>query len=180
MSEPQKIGSIIRERYACDHGDAVLSRVVLADGSFRITLWCRDCKTHVAKEKGYPGIWISHADPSLPAVPLDQLPIAYADFEFRKCQRCGTLTRCELHHWAPRAHGYFGPDEADAWPMGWLCRPCHERWHTIVTPGLCTTFNPDATAAQLLEVLGVERAAHLTRSLIKLGRERRPQNEAAD
>jgi hypothetical protein len=41
------------------------------------------------------------------------------------CARCGRRGT-ELHHWAPRKH--FG-DEADLWPVDWLCRDCHRRWH---------------------------------------------------
>ena len=36
------------------------------------------------------------------------------------------------HHWAP-VH-LFGGDEADRWPTGWLCQPCHTEWHRLVTP----------------------------------------------
>jgi len=40
------------------------------------------------------------------------------------CQRCGHYG-AELHHWAPSA--IFG--DADKWPTGYLCQPCHSRWH---------------------------------------------------
>ena len=48
------------------------------------------------------------------------------------CRVCG-IHEVELHHWAPRA--LFG-DDADLWPMDFLCRECHSRWHTAVTPTL--------------------------------------------
>ena len=54
---------------------------------------------------------------------------------------------------APRK--FFG-DDCEAWPTSYLCRPCHETWHAVVTPGLCTTYDPAAHAAQLIDVLGVE------------------------
>jgi len=54
------------------------------------------------------------------------LPLARDRFgEGRPCARCGRKGT-ELHHWAPRKH--FGV-EADLWPVDWLCRDCHRRWH---------------------------------------------------
>ncbi len=42
------------------------------------------------------------------------------------CERCGERGGTEQHHWAPQA--VFG-DEADDWPMAFLCRACHMEWH---------------------------------------------------
>ena len=47
-----------------------------------------------------------------------------------KCEVCGA-EGAENHHWAPYA--LFG-GEADSWPQSFLCQPCHQRWHAIVTP----------------------------------------------
>ena len=33
----------------------------------------------------------------------------------------------ELHHWAPKC--LFGPDAAELWPKGYLCRIHHQEWH---------------------------------------------------
>lgn len=43
------------------------------------------------------------------------------------CERCGTTTGVELHHWAPR--NTFGQEEADLWPTSYLCRAHHQIWH---------------------------------------------------
>ena len=43
------------------------------------------------------------------------------------CERCGAIG-VEEHHWAPRS--LF--DDAAEWPTGWLCRPCHRRWHSTL------------------------------------------------
>lgn len=49
-----------------------------------------------------------------------------------ECARCGSTEGTERHHWAPR-HLF---DDADRWPMSDLCRSCHMRWHSIVTPNM--------------------------------------------
>lgn len=59
---------------------------------------------------------------------------------------------------APRK--FFG-DDCEAWPTSYLCRSCHETWHAVVTPGLCTTYDPTAHAAQLIDVLGVDNLRKL-------------------
>jgi hypothetical protein len=43
----------------------------------------------------------------------------------------------EIHHWAPQyLWELFGFNDADKWPTAYLCRPCHQKWHDIVTPGM--------------------------------------------
>lgn len=56
------------------------------------------------------------------------LPLVFRDLRNkfdRPCQRCGARDGVEFHHWAPRA--IFA--DADDWPLGLLCRPCHQFWH---------------------------------------------------
>lgn len=48
------------------------------------------------------------------------------------CERCGSYSRVEWHHWAPR----YLFDDADSWPTAYLCRECHRRWHSTVTPSM--------------------------------------------
>lgn len=43
------------------------------------------------------------------------------------CTHCGRRG-AELHHWAPRA--IF--NDADSWPMSWLCPDCHRLWHSTM------------------------------------------------
>lgn len=47
------------------------------------------------------------------------------------CARCGGYRSVERHHWAP---WHLFPNEAHEWPTSYLCRECHRRWHSIVTP----------------------------------------------
>lgn len=49
----------------------------------------------------------------------------------KPCEVCKSTENVEVHHWAP-AH-LFGP-ESEKWPVGYLCRTCHVKWHKIVTP----------------------------------------------
>ena len=44
------------------------------------------------------------------------------------CAHCGSAAGTELHHWAPRA--LF--EDADEWPLSFLCRKCHMRWHRVM------------------------------------------------
>lgn len=44
------------------------------------------------------------------------------------CARCGSTGGTQLHHWAPRA--IF--DDAELWPMSYLCPPCHRIWHAAM------------------------------------------------
>ena len=47
-----------------------------------------------------------------------------------KCEVCNA-DEGELHHWAPQ---YLFGDEADRWPVAYLCRAFHRKWHDLVTP----------------------------------------------
>lgn len=49
-----------------------------------------------------------------------------------KCEVCDS-NEAELHHWAPQ---YLFGEEADQWPVGYLCRACHRKWHDLVTPNM--------------------------------------------
>jgi len=60
-------------------------------------------------------------------------PIALREAHGKPCEVCKSTENVEVHHWAP-AH-LFGR-ECDKWPIAYLCRPCHVRWHQIVTPDM--------------------------------------------
>ena len=68
--------------------------------------------------------------------PLEYLQTRTAKFMERKqrqikCEVCDA-NEGELHHWAPQ---YLFKD-ADSWPMSYLCRACHRKWHDLVTPNM--------------------------------------------
>lgn len=52
-----------------------------------------------------------------------------------RCEKCGA-DGAESHHWAPRH--IFG-DEADLWPVSFLCPTCYQRWHDLMTLGASRT-----------------------------------------
>lgn len=56
----------------------------------------------------------------------------------RRCEVCGE-GYAQWHHWAP--YHLFGV-EAERWPKGLLCQPCHTRWHQIVTPNMGQSGKP--------------------------------------
>jgi hypothetical protein len=47
-----------------------------------------------------------------------------ADHRRDYCERCGALG-AQLHHMAPQA--VF--EDADDWPLAYLCQACHAEWH---------------------------------------------------
>lgn len=61
------------------------------------------------------------------------LPITPREKHGKPCEVCKATENVEVHHWAP-AH-LFGP-ECHKWPVGFLCRSCHTKWHQLVTPDM--------------------------------------------
>jgi hypothetical protein len=162
----QPLGAILGERDVCDHAGAVLHRCI---GNNAIGLWCDRCKTWTTK-KEYGVQWLPRGHAALANVDVEHLPEIGLRI-YRRCQGpCGQLAQCEEHHVAPKA--FFG-DEAAQWPTLWFCRHCHDRWHSTLTPGLCTAYDADHHAQQLLDYLGLEKAKDLTNALISLWKARR-------
>lgn len=58
--------------------------------------------------------------------------------DWETCVVCGAMGT-EEHHFAP-TH-LFGIESND-WPVMPLCRPCHKRWHELVTPNMSSRRNP--------------------------------------
>jgi hypothetical protein len=58
---------------------------------------------------------------------LDSLVPLIADLRQHSCEVCGNFG-AQLHHWAPRS--IF--EDAEVWPKGYLCQPCHSRWHSVM------------------------------------------------
>lgn len=56
----------------------------------------------------------------------EDLPLL-ADYRRDYCERCGELG-AQLHHMAPQARF----EDADNWPLAYLCQGCHARWHTVM------------------------------------------------
>src|SRR5688500_18906551 len=126
MSGGARIGEIMGRAY-CPHRDAELAKSQTANGTWQLFMWCDACRNNVSKEKGFRGVWIAKDDPRIAHIAPNSIRVISLEQVYRLCDGpCGRVTHCELHHWGPRRN--FGL-EADNWPMGWLCRPCHEIWH---------------------------------------------------
>ena len=151
----------------CDHGGAYLARNKKNGG---VGMWCDQCQRWVTRESGFDRMWLGRDHPALVGKNVAALP-EIGERLWQRCQGpCGELAHCELHHTAPRQ--FFG-DDCDRWPLVWLCRPCHDRWHTLVTPGLCTTYDPAKHAQTLLDYLGMDKGRALTQALIQAWKARR-------
>lgn len=93
--------------------------------------YCQPCDRIATRDLGYAGPWVPKAD--LPAnTAVEQLPRVNNGWQPAPCQVCGTVTKLQWHHLAPRA---LMPN-ADQWPQVWTCDQCHMSWHDCVTPGL--------------------------------------------
>jgi hypothetical protein len=55
----------------------------------------------------------------------------------KPCVRCGSPDG-EKHHWAPQS--LF--EDADEWPIAWLCSTCHRYWHAITGAGYASERKP--------------------------------------
>lgn len=104
--------------------------------------YCGDCGTVFATQQASKAelaqFVAEHGEPKRVYSRTEQRLNSGEDVLARKphgkcCEVCGASENVEVHHWAP-AH-LFGP-ECDKWPIGYLCRSCHNKWHRLVTPGM--------------------------------------------
>lgn len=93
--------------------------------------WCLECRWWVQNDtdKSY---WIPKETILSMGIDLSTIRVVER-INGERCSRCGRHG-AELHHWAPC--GIFGRIEADLWPKDFLCKECHDLWHTKVTPSL--------------------------------------------
>lgn len=139
----------LRRRITCSHCGLATDVIAHRYAGCANRVWvCEACGKQVAHSAvaGSGGHWIPKAfHESL--LNDENLPVFHPEwYTERPCARCGATDMVELHHFAPRA--LFGAD-CDQWPKAYLCRSCHERWHTIVTPSLVRVHH-DATIPDFL------------------------------
>lgn len=106
-------------------GSARLVRKINSFGSSLVYWECTLCNENAMGSAH----WLPHDPIRKYGINIDEIPIV-EDYRVQTCSVCGTLG-AQLHHWAPR---YLFGDEADKWPLTYLCVPCHIRWHNLVTP----------------------------------------------
>lgn len=164
----QQINTILSSRgRECVHSGAFLAR----NGTLpQYGAWCDGCLRWVTKELlWHPGLWLPADHEKLVGIDAASLPVRPHAW-FRMCEKCRKWASCEVHHVAPRA--FFG-EECEDWPTLYLCRPCHDEWHTQLTPGLCTPYDAHDHAVRLLDYLGLDRARELYVALGAEGRRRK-------
>lgn len=110
----------------------ILHRQFLASGAHAYLWVCPKCNRRGPIEGEPLYIGNEKVESFLTQEQIEALPMILPDRETR-CAHCGSRD-CERHHWAPKA--IFGPDEAEQWPKDYLCKECHDLWHSKVTPQL--------------------------------------------
>lgn len=106
-------------RPTCNCGaKAELRKLRIASG-YHVCWYCAECEQKVRGD-GPP--WLPQD-----GMILDDIEELHEP-SVEMCYHCRQILPCEWHHYAPQA--MF--DDADKWPQGWLCRPCHEIWHATM------------------------------------------------
>jgi len=95
----------------------------IASGNIVYPWICIDCNTRSTN-------YVSKRDLSFFAA--DLIDVVHYSKHLKSCEVCGDAG-AELHHYAPQ----YLFDDADKWPTGYLCIPCHIKWHKLVTPNMC-------------------------------------------
>lgn len=67
---------------------------------------------------------------------IQSLPLLM-DRPTSRCAKCNSRG-VENHHWAPKA--IFG-DDAENWPQDYLCKPCHDLWHSKMSGAMLSKLN---------------------------------------
>lgn len=104
----------------CGWTDWGVGHYVDSGGQPRYPFYCMHCRKRIPGFAKRKAVEKSNVDIK-EMFPL-QLPFI--------CEVCGA-EGAQNHHWAP--WHIFG-NEANSWPQSYLCQPCHERWHALVTP----------------------------------------------
>lgn len=120
-----------RCRPSCDHSASIIALLVKRNATVEARRVCSAC----FHDSWGGGIKLRDLDTwwDYPVYADLRNDRAYAADKPTTCQRCGGHPVHE-HHWAP-VH-LFGWDEANQWPTGYLCQPCHTEWHRLVTPNM--------------------------------------------
>lgn len=148
------------------HPDASWVRKQFSNGTLHFAFWCPTCRRAVTAER-YPtgGAWVTRdVARRLSARDPETFEVLAGELRYRLCVRCRTTVPCDGHHIAPRA---LFPD-ADEWPILPLCDTCHRRWHTIMTPGLCTPYDAAEHARLLAGWLRADQLAALVAALHRM------------
>jgi hypothetical protein len=125
-SEDRVVTRVICERCK-DHEPALLMRSRSQSGVSMPFWFCLNCQQPATK----PTRWLSHNHVHAYGAEPDRLPL-YGNNPAVRCIRCGALG-AEWHRWAPKE--VFA--DAEEWPGGYLCVPCHRTWHDSMIGYTC-------------------------------------------
>lgn len=105
---------------------ANLVRTIVTNGTSQVWWKCEAGHPIDNPRKAIPHEKITAYGITIESIPIDK---SYNTVACEVCGKPGT----EVHHFAPRH--LFG-DECEKWPQSNLCKSCHDKWHTIVTPNM--------------------------------------------
>jgi len=104
----------------CGGHNIVRAKRRIANGTYQVYDHCNTCNGNANKST-----IISHSR-------AGDLALLELKGDYKKgmppCDVCGSGEGVEMHHWAPRE--MF--EDAEQWPMGFLCLNCHTKWHKII------------------------------------------------
>ena len=113
----------------CWLADLHFVRTIQTNGRNVVSLQCHTCN----RRSGFI------AKAYLIGVDIATVPTTRNYRSNEPCARCGKTEGVELHHYAPVA--MFGWQEAETYPLGFLCPKCHSNWHKRVNEYLTNKAN---------------------------------------
>ena len=100
------------------------------NGYLQIGWRCLSCGRLCKKEHK----WESHEDVreflSRFGKNLEDIPPFSDEDKRQECVHCHKIAFGENHHFAPKK--FFGEEDAETWPIAFLCNECHHEWHRKV------------------------------------------------
>ena len=106
----------------CGSNDFELGKKITQAGQLVYAFFCSKCHEQNGHHIGHKRL----TEKEKREAPL----LKHAVFKDESCGRCGKNHSLQRHHWAP----YHLFEDADEWPVSYLCVDCHYLWHRKVTP----------------------------------------------
>jgi len=106
----------------CGSNDFDIGKKITEAGQLAYAFFCSFCAEQNGNHIGHRKL----TEKEKQEAPL----LKHTVFKNESCGRCGKNHSLQRHHWAP----YHLFDDADEWPVSYLCIDCHALWHRKVTP----------------------------------------------
>lgn len=109
-----------------------LRKQYAANGAEQYMWYCLACDKPVDSQRPFIKkslviSWVKQG--RLPS--FESVPVVNDYRDNAACVVCGAIG-AEWHHWLPQCF-YDDVDNHVDWPGAYLCKPCHDEWHEIVT-----------------------------------------------